>query len=221
MPVYALNEQLLFPPVEEAEDGLLAVGGDLSAERLLLAYQSGIFPWFSEDDPILWWSPDPRFVLYPEQLKVAKSMRSLFNKNTYQITYNTAFESVIDQCKQTARPGQESTWITDDMKLAYIELHKRGIAKSVEVWMDGILVGGFYGVDLGGVFCGESMFSKQSNASKFAFIHFVRKFKEEGGKLIDCQVHTNHLASLGAVEIPRTQFKEHLYSYSSSTQNLI
>ena len=206
MPIYQLSEALLFPPVVGAEDGVVAIGGDLSSERLLLAYHSGIFPWYNEGEPIIWWSPDPRFVLFPEKLKVSKSMKQLLRKDTFRVTFNQAFEEVIHHCKVIQRSGQKDTWITDHMKQAYIALHQQGHATSVEVWKDDELVGGLYGVDLGHTFCGESMFSKVSNASKIGFITFTQYFKEQGGKLIDCQVYTDHLASLGAEEITRADF---------------
>lgn len=198
-----------FPNVSEASpEGLLAVGGNLSVTRLIDAYKKGIFPWFSEDEPVLWWSPDPRFVLFPEKLKVSKSMKQVLRNNDYKVTINKAFETVIAACSEAKRNGQDSTWITLKMQTAYIELHKLGLAKSVEVWREGILVAGLYGVDLNnGVFCGESMFKKESNASKVGFITFVQN---SNYKLIDCQVHTNHLESLGAEEISRDLFLEYL-----------
>jgi leucyl/phenylalanyl-tRNA--protein transferase len=204
-----LDENNWFPDTDLAsEDGILAIGGDLSPERLLLAYQKGIFPWFESDGPILWWSPDPRFVLFPEDLKVSKSMRQFLKRTNFEVTINKDFESVISECASIKRDGQGGTWITDDMVKAYIELHTLGRAKSVEVWEDKKLVGGFYGIDLGNsVFCGESMFSKVSNASKTAFITFIQNTNY---KLIDCQVHTNHLESLGAIEIPRNDFLKYL-----------
>jgi len=210
MPIYQLPSDLIFPPVSGAEDGVVAVGGDLSVERLALAYRSGIFPWYSEDQPIIWWSPDPRFVLKPEKLKISKSLKQALRNHTFEITFNQDFERVIDNCKEVIRVGQESTWITPDMKEAYIELHKIGLAKSVEVWKGEKLVGGLYGVDLGNVFCGESMFSSISNASRIGFITFVKKFQKGGGQLIDCQVYTDHLASLGAEEMGRMKFLDYL-----------
>jgi leucyl/phenylalanyl-tRNA--protein transferase len=208
MPLFSINKELVFPPVELSEpDGLLAVGGDLSTERLLLAYRSGIFPWY-EGDHILWWCPDPRFILFPQDLSISKSMRSILKKNTFSFTVNKAFEDVITNCKKTTRKGQDSTWITDEVKHAYIELHRKGYAHSAETWEDGKLVGGLYGVRLGKVFFGESMFSHVSNASKFAFIKYVELLKSENVKLIDCQVYTEHLESLGAKMIPRRKFIE-------------
>ena len=202
-----LGKELVFPDVELASpEGIVAVGGDLSPERLLLAYQSGIFPWYNEGEPIIWYSPDPRMVLFPNKLKISKSMHQIFRKDVFQITFNQNFKEVISQCKITNRKDQEGTWITDEMQKAYLELHKLGIAKSVEVWQNDELIGGLYGIELGTVFCGESMFSKVSNASKVAFIHLTQKLKKENYKLIDCQVYTDHLASLGAEEIPRKKF---------------
>lgn len=204
-----LNSNLSFPDVSHAtEDGLLAVGGDLSAERLLLAYQKGIFPWFEDDNTIMWWSPDPRFVLFPEALKVSKSMRQVLRNSDFEVTVNADFDAVIKACAAAKRPGQDDTWITKGMIEAYTKLHDLGYAKSIEVWLNKQLVGGLYGVDLGnGVFCGESMFAKVSNASKVGFISFIQNTNY---KLIDCQVYTNHLESLGAEDIPRAQFLEYL-----------
>jgi len=207
---------ITFPSVEDADkDGLLAIGGDLSEERLMLAYRSGIFPWFSEGDPILWWSPDPRFVLFPEKLKVSKSMKKLLRDHRFQVTFNQKFEEVITQCASVKRDGQADTWITEEMQAAYINLHEQGFAKSVEVWQhekdaEPKLVGGLYGIDLGTVFCGESMFSLESNASKFGFIKWVQHLQANGYKLIDCQVHTPHLESLGAEMISRQSFMNYL-----------
>ena len=204
-----LTPNMSFPDVSEAsEEGLLAVGGDLSTERLLEAYKQGIFPWFSANEPILWWSPDPRFVLFPHKLKVSKSMRQVLNHQDFSITVNQDFKSVITACSKIKRNGQDDTWITNSMITAYLKLYELGFAKSVEVWQDKQLVGGLYGVDLGnGVFCGESMFATVSNASKAGFITFV---KNSNYKLIDCQVYTNHLKSLGAEEIPRSEFIKYL-----------
>ncbi len=187
-------------------EGLLAVGGDLSSERLLLAYQSGIFPWFNEDSLILWWSPDPRMVLLPNKIKISKSMRKVLDGKQFRLTKNTQFETVIDQCALSPRKDQHGTWITQSMKEAYKRLHELGIAKSYEVWEGNELVGGLYGIDLGHVFCGESMFSKVSNASKFAFIKLAQELERKNYKLIDCQVYTPHLESLGAEEMPREEF---------------
>lgn len=203
--MHFLGKNIAFPDVSLAKaDGLLAIGGDLSLERLILAYQRGIFPWYEDGEPILWWSPDPRFVLFPNHLKVSKSMRKILKDSTFNVTMNRDFEGVIRNCAQSKRQGQAGTWITETMIEAYCNLHEQNLAKSVEVWQDYKLVGGFYGVDLNnGVFCGESMFSAVSNSSKLAFISFVQSTNY---KLIDCQLHTDHLESLGAVEIPRDKF---------------
>lgn len=209
--IYFLDKELYFPPVEQANsEGLLAVGGDLSPERLLLAYKSGIFPWFNEDSLILWWSPDPRMVLYPAEIRISKSMRKIIKKGNFSISVNSCFERVVEQCSSIEREGQQGTWITKEMKSAYIKLYEKGIAISYEVWEGDSLVGGLYGVDLGHVFCGESMFSKKSNASKFAFIQLAKDLEERDYLFIDCQLYTDHLASLGAREIPRESFMEQL-----------
>jgi leucyl/phenylalanyl-tRNA--protein transferase len=210
MPLHVLDNNLWFPPVSEAlPDGLLAIGGDLSEERLLLAYRKGIFPWFDGDVP-MWWSPDPRFVLFPNELKVSKSMKVLLKRNAFEFTTNKAFADVIRACKEKEREGQNGTWITDDVELAYIGLHQRGYAHSAEVWLNGELAGGLYGVRLGNVFFGESMFSHVSNASKFAFIKYADQLIQEGVQLTDCQVHTEHLESLGARMIEREEFMEYM-----------
>ncbi len=212
-PLYFLGDRLEFPDVDNANpDGLLAVGGDLSTERLLLAYRSGIFPWFNDDALMLWWSPDPRMVLFPDKIKISKSMRKVIRENTFRMTQNTCFEAVMEACAKVERKGQKGTWITEKMKVAFMELIDKGYAKSFEVWKDEQLVGGLYGVDLGHVFCGESMFSLTDNASKFAFIKLAQQLQETNYKLIDCQIHTEHLESLGAEEIPRTEFLEILKS---------
>ena len=202
-----LGAALVFPPVEMASsEGILAFGGDLRPERLILAYQSGIFPWYNEGEPIIWYCPEERMVLFPDELRISKSMRQLMRSNTFNITTNKAFEQVISQCQNSPRKDQLGSWITDDMKQAYLKLHELGFAKSVEVWQDKKLVGGLYGIDLGHIFCGESMFSKESNTSKLAFIHLVQQLENEQYKLIDCQVYNEHLESLGAREIPRQEF---------------
>src|SRR5215831_238380 len=211
MPLYALDDRIWFPPVNQSlEDGLLAIGGDLSKERLLLAYQKGIFPWYEGDVP-LWWCPDPRFVLFPEELKVSKSMEKLLKKNVFQFTVNTAFEQVIHYCKNVKRRGQLGTWITDEVEKAYTQLHKKGYAHSAEVWLDKTLVGGVYGVRLGKIFFGESMFSLVSNASKYAFISYIHHLQKDDVRVVDCQVYTEHLESLGARMIPRTEFIQLLH----------
>lgn len=202
-----LGKELVFPPVEMASsEGILAFGGDLQPERLILAYQSGIFPWYNEGEPIIWYSPGMRMVLFPEELKISKSMRRFIAKNKYTLSWNKAFEQVIDQCQKSPRKEQLGTWITEEMKEAYIVLHKLGFAKSVEVWDEDELIGGLYGIDLGHIFCGESMFSKVSNTSKLAFIHLVQELQKKDYKLIDCQVYNEHLDSLGAREISRKEF---------------
>lgn len=208
-PLTFLTNELYFPSVEDANaEGLLAVGGDLSPERLMLAYKCGIFPWFNEDSLILWWSPDPRMVLFPECIKVSKSMRKILKNNQFSLTKNNCFEAVIDQCALAKREGQEGTWITIEMKEAYLKLHEMGYAISYEVWQEGKMVGGLYGIDLGHIFCGESMFSLVSNASKFAFIQLADELHQKKYSLIDCQLYTKHLESLGAEEIPRSRFIE-------------
>ena len=202
-----LNDKLVFPPVEMATpEGIIAIGGDLGTERLLLAYRSGIFPWYNQDEPIVWWSPDPRFVLFPDKLKVTKSMQSVLNNGSFRFTINRAFSKVLQNCKTITRQGQEGTWITPAIEQAYTELHELGYAHSAEAWMNGELVGGLYGIRLGNVFFGESMFSKVSNASKFAFINYVHQLQKEKVTLIDCQVYTAHLESLGAKMIERNRF---------------
>lgn len=205
--MYLLTKDLFFPPVSETSpEGILAFGGDLSTERLQLAYKSGIFPWFEDDEPILWWSPNPRMVLFLDELKVSKSMRKIINRNQFQVTFNQNFEEVIVNCQKINRSGQNGTWITKEMIEAYCKLHEQGFAKSVEVWQNKELVGGLYGIDLGHVFCGESMFSKVSNASKVAFISLVNHLKSENYRLLDCQVYNEHLESLGCREISRDDF---------------
>ena len=209
--MFFLSDEVWFPPaITASPEGVLAIGGDLSVDRLLLAYQSGIFPWYNEREPIVWYSPDPRMVLFPDKLKVSKSMRQLINKDIFKVTFNTNFNEIIANCKTINRNDQLGTWITDEMQKAYTKLHQLGFAKSVEVWLNNEIVGGLYGIDLGSVFCGESMFSKIPNTSKIAFIYLIEKLKKENYKLIDCQVYTEHLASLGAEEISRTEFLKYL-----------
>jgi leucyl/phenylalanyl-tRNA--protein transferase len=203
--IFRLDERLIFPDPALAEpDGLLAVGGDLSVERLLLAYQNGIFPWYSEETPILWYTPHERFVLFPAELRISSSMRQVIRSGKFRITRNQAFDRVIAACSCIPRPGQDGTWITPEMQAAYIKLHLLGYAHSIEVWQADTLVGGLYGVAMGRVFCGESMFSHVSNASKMALV----SLSEEGYQLIDCQVHTDHLASMGARMISRVDYLE-------------
>jgi leucyl/phenylalanyl-tRNA--protein transferase len=210
MALYVLDKNLWFPPVSEAlNDGLLAIGGDLKIERLLLAYKNGIFPWFDGDVP-LWWCPDPRFILFPDELKISKSMRVLLKRNAFSFTINKAFSQVIRACKEKERDGQDGTWITEDVEAAYNDLHRKGYAHSGEVWLQNELVGGLYGVRLGNVFFGESMFSLVSNASKYAFIRYVGELVKAGVQLIDCQVYTEHLESLGARMIPRQAFLSYI-----------
>ncbi len=208
MPVYWLDDNdVRFPPLEYAmPDGLLAIGGDLSVKRLLEAYKCGIFPWYNATEPIMWWSPDPRLVLYPGKLHIAKSMRTYFNNNTFQLSYNHAFEEVMKACGEISRKNQDGTWIHQDLIDAYVRLYKAGFAHSVEVWKNGHLVGGLYGIAIGKVFFGESMFAHLPNASKFGFISLVKKLAQLNSKLIDCQQETPHLKSLGAELLDRNVF---------------
>lgn len=205
--MFLLSNELYFPPVTEAdEEGILAIGGDLSTQRLILAYRNGIFPWYSDDEPIIWWCPNPRFVLFPDEIKISKSMRAVIKKQTYSFTINNCFNNVIKNCKTINREGQSGTWISEEVIDAYTNLHNLGYALSAETWKNNKLVGGLYGVKMGNIFFGESMFSLSPNASKFAFIQLVQHLKNEGVKLIDCQVYTNHLESLGAKMIDRNDF---------------
>lgn len=215
---YQLSEtEIWFPKPELAEDdGLLAVGGDLSPERLMLAYQHGIFPWYSDETPILWYSPHERFVVFPERLKVSSSMNKVMKSGQFRITFDVAFNEVIEACASITRHGETGTWITSEMKAAYIKLHKAGYSHSVEVWENNILVGGLYGVVVNNVFCGESMFSKVSNASKAALIWLC---KNKEFIMIDCQVHTKHLESLGAELISRQEYLTYLNKISKLPQN--
>lgn len=209
--MFILNKSLSFPPVSMADaDGVLAFGGDLAPNRLILAYKSGIFPWYSEGFPITWYSPNPRMVLFPNQIVISKSMRQILKKNLFEVRFNSAFAAVIHNCKTTHRNNQDGTWITDAMEQAYIDLHQLGWAKSVEVYQNSQLVGGLYGIDLGTIFCGESMFSLVSNASKIAFIWLAQYLEQKHYNLIDCQVYNEHLDSLGAVEISREAFLKYL-----------
>jgi len=201
--IFRLDKRLIFPDPALAEaDGLLAVGGDLSVERLLLAYQHGVFPWYSDETPILWYAPHERFVLFPGELKLAKSLRQVLKSDKFTVTVNLAFADVIEACARAPRPGQDGTWITGEMKAAYLALHQKGHAHSIEVWQNRELAGGLYGVQVGTVFCGESMFSKMSNASKVALVQLCGM----GFSLIDCQVYTGHLASMGARMISREEY---------------
>lgn len=207
--MYKLNNELYFPPVETAHSsGILAFGGDLSVERLILAYKSGIFPWFEDGEEITWFSPEWRMVLFLNQLRITKSTRNILNRNNFKVTFNQAFKKVITNCQQIKRKDQLGTWITDEMLASYLKLHEMGYAKSVEVWQENELVGGLYGIDLGHIFCGESMFSKVSNASKIAFIHLAEKLKKENYQVIDAQVYNEYLESLGCEEIPRDLFMQ-------------
>lgn len=206
MPIYLLTDKLDFPPVEGAEDGIVAIGGDLSPERLLLAYQKGIFPWYSDDEPIIWHSPEDRFVLLPDELHISKSMQRVLNSDRFKVTFDTDFPFVIQQCANIDRKEQDGTWITEEMIKAYTELYYLGFAHSVEVWLDDKIVGGVYGVSLGKCFFAESMFHTVSNASKFALIKLVEFLKKHDFLFIDAQVFTEHVTTLGAKEIPRSEF---------------
>ena len=207
--MHFLTYKIEFPdPSEASAEGLLAIGGDLSPARLIHAYSEGIFPWFQDEEPILWWSPDPRFVLFPEDLKVSKSMRQVLKKGNFKVTINKAFKAVVENCAKAKRNDQDGTWITDNMVDAYSKLHQLGYAKSIEVWENDELVGGLYGIEINdSVFCGESMFAKVSNASKVGFITFIQN---SNYKLIDCQLHTKHLESLGAKNISRKEFLNYI-----------
>ena len=207
MAVYLLDDELSFPhPELSNSDGLLAVGGDLSVERLLLAYQNGIFPWFDDDDEILWWSPNPRLVLFLDDFKVSKSLRRIINSDKFQVKFNSQFSNVVDACASAKRNDECGTWITDNMKKAYLDLHKEGYAHSVEVYENGKLVGGLYGLTIGKVFCGESMFHSVSNASKIALFHLVESLKSKEFHFLDAQTPTAHLKSMGAVEMSRDRY---------------
>jgi len=213
MPIYRLNKSINFPPPEHAEaDGVLAVGGDVCVERLLEAYRCGIFPWPIEGVPLVWWSPDPRFVLYPGDLKISKSLQRVLRKRVYTFTIDHSFADVVHNCRSVKRPEQPGTWITTQIMQGYIALHEAGYAHSVEAWKDGKLVGGLYGVSLGRCFFGESMFATEPDASKCAFARLVEALRAQGCPLIDCQVHTDHLERFGAQEIPRAQFLQELHA---------
>ena len=221
MPIYELNELPIFPDPEEAENGIVAVGGDLSTDRLLTAYQSGIFPWYNDGEPIIWWSPDPRFVLFPEKLKVSKSMQQMLKRNVYKVSLDTAFSEVIRECASARYGDRSGTWINNEMITAYERLHELGYAHSVEVWnQDGQLAGGLYGVAIGYCYFGESMFFKESNASKYGFIQLVKMLRERKYQIIDCQIFTQHLESLGAEHISRSSFVEMVHQYTIATRNI-
>lgn len=207
MPLFRLSENIEFPPAWLARnDGLLCIGGDLSIPRLLLAYERGIFPWFSKDEPILWWSPDPRLVLFPDRINISRSLQKTIRKKAFQITLNTDFKNVIHSCARSRTENDEGTWLVNDMIEAYLDLHKAGFAHSIEIWKNHELVGGLYGVCLGGSFFGESMFSCERDASKVALVALTKYVSEYQFDLIDCQITTDHLLKMGAVEIPRNKF---------------
>jgi leucyl/phenylalanyl-tRNA--protein transferase len=207
VPVYALNKEIIFPDPNLAdEQGLLAIGGDLTPERLILAYANGIFPWYSDNDPIMWWSPDPRMILYPADFKMSKSFRQTLRNSNFEVRFDTDFKNVIDKCAKVPRYGEDGTWITDDMKKAYIDLHRIGFAHSVETYRNGKLVGGLYGVSLGRAFFGESMFHSERDASKVALYSLVERVKEWKFRFIDAQIKTDHLQSLGAISISRVDY---------------
>jgi len=209
--MYSLGIEHTFPSADSAnEEGIVAIGGDLDPNRILNAYNKGIFPWFENDKYLVWWSPNPRMVLFPEKLKISKSTKKLLKENFFKVTFNQSFDEVVDCCAKVKRFGQNGTWITDGLKRAYSKLHDLGHAYSVEVWKDYELVGGLYGIDLGDVFCGESMFTKANNASKIGFVHLVKELTKNNYKLIDCQVPSAHLKSLGAEEISRSDFLKYL-----------
>jgi leucyl/phenylalanyl-tRNA--protein transferase len=212
-PIWLKQDDLSFPDPENAlkePNGLLALGGDLSLERLLAAYKLGIFPWYETDQPILWWSPNPRMVLYPDELHISKSLEKVINKGLFKVTFNQNFSAIIQACSNQRSKNRNGTWITDEMQQAYLNLHKAGWAHSLEVWEENELVGGLYGIAVDKIFFGESMFTTQDNASKVAFVHLVQRLKALDFKLIDCQVSSEHLSSLGAKEIKRKKFIQHL-----------
>ena len=210
--MHLLGSEHIFPSADSAsKEGIVAIGGDLDPNRILKAYKNGIFPWFENDDHLVWWSPDPRMVLFPEKLKISKSTKKLLKENFFKVTFNQSFDEVVDSCAKVKRFGQNGTWITNGLKKAYSKLHNMGYAYSVEVWKDYELVGGLYGIDLGDVFCGESMFTKANNASKIGFVHLVKELTKNKYKLIDCQVPSAHLKSLGAEEISRKEFLKYLF----------
>ena len=202
-----LGDDHIFPSPRSAnEHGVVAYGGDLNPNRIIQAYKQGIFPWFESDDNLLWWSPNPRMILYPEKIKISKSLKSVIKKNTFKVTFNKDFEEVIESCSNIKRLGQKGTWITSGLKESFLNLHEKGLAMSVEVWKDSKIVGGLYGLDLGSVFCGESMFSKSSNASKVALVNLSSELRKNNYKFIDCQIPTEHLKSMGGEEVSRDDF---------------
>lgn len=202
-----LGDDHIFPSPRSAnEHGVVAYGGDLNPNRITQAYKQGIFPWFESDDNLLWWSPNPRMILYPEKIKISKSLKSVIKKNIFKVTFNKDFEEVIESCSNIKRLGQKGTWITSGLKESFLQLHEKGLAMSVEVWKDSKIVGGLYGLDLGNVFCGESMFSKSSNASKVALVYLSSELRKNNYKFIDCQIPTEHLKSMGGEEVSRDDF---------------
>ena len=202
-----LGDDHIFPSPRSAnEHGVVAYGGDLNPNRITQAYKQGIFPWFESDDNLLWWSPNPRMILYPEKIKISKSLKLVIKKNTFKVTFNKDFEEVIESCSNIKRLGQKGTWITSGLKESFLHLHEKGLAMSVEVWKDSKIVGGLYGLDLGNVFCGESMFSKSSNASKVALVYLSSELRKNNYKFIDCQIPTEHLKSMGGEEVSRDDF---------------
>ena len=210
--MHLLGSEHIFPSADSAsKEVIVAIGGDLDPNKILKAYKNGIFPWFENDDHLVWWSPDQRMVLFPEKLKISKSTKKLLKENFFKVTFNQSFDEVVDSCAKVKRFGQNGTWITNGLKKAYSKLHNMGHAYYVEVWKDYELVGGLYGIDLGDVFCGESMFTKANNASKIGFVHLVKELTKNKYKLIDCQVPSAHLKSLGAEEISRKEFLKYLF----------
>ena len=208
-----LGDDYKFPsPQSATNEGVVAVGGDLNPLRILEAYKNGIFPWFNDDDNLMWWSPDPRMILYPEKIKISKSFKSFLKKKEYRVSFNENFEDVIESCSNIKRVNQKGTWITNGLKQSFIKLHQMGYAHSVEVWQNGVIIGGLYGLDLGNIFCGESMFSIKSNASKVGLYFLCQELKQNNYRFIDCQVPSQHLRSLGAVEISRDNFLKKLFN---------
>ena len=214
MDIPILTDELIFPPVTQTgPTGIVAIGGDVTAQRILLAYQMGIFPWYEENCPVYWHYPNPRFVLFPDKLRINKTVKSLIKKKCFEITVNQSFSKVIENCKNLERTNQLGTWITNDLMNTFVQLHKMGVAHSVEVWQNEKLVGGLYGIKLGKIFFGESMFSKVSNASRFGFVHYVQQLQNEGIQIIDCQMYTDYLASFGAEMISAERFTKKIHSF--------